>query len=168
MALPISILICGAVSVATLYLMVQHFIRCRRQEGLSLEELDRRSERLVRELKRLSGLQGEQRLAACRTIAEEMRWHSGFLLSIVNDWRYDNREKEDETTEPAIAVYREARELHRMVTRILFLMRFRPSLLKDCHRLREAARQFGRMWEAFSRFCQAQIPNELEGLEPPI
>jgi hypothetical protein len=157
MGLPISIVFFGAIAAATLYMAIVHIFQLRRAEHASLEELDRRSEQLFQELERLDQLQGKERQAACRAIARAMRWESLFLLRIVDDWFYENSRKNAAHAELAVAAFREASALRWMVVRILFLMRFTPSLLNDCHRLREATLQFGRMWTAFQRLWQAQF-----------
>lgn len=167
MGLPISIVILGAMAAATLYVAIVQIFRLHGKQGLDLEELHRRSEQLHYELDRLPEAEGKERLAACRAIAKVMRWESLLLMQITSGWFQYDAETNPEIRAMAVLAWREAWELRRMITRILFLMRFRPSLLHDCHRLREAALQFCRMWSAFSRLCQVQFPDEFGNLELP-
>lgn len=159
MMIGLSFVFCAAVAAASLYFVFLHLFRW--PEQVSMEELDRRSKMLFQEFQRLAGLEGKSkaRKAACRRIAKSMLWQSTFLLRILDEWYHDHHREKHPATERALATSRQAMRLRFMLCKFLFLLRFRPSLLQDCHRLRAATLQFYKMWAAFFRFCQALHPD---------
>lgn len=165
MGLPISFVICGFIAALTVYMAFYYALQIRREEKTDFQEVLRRAENLMATLKKLPELQGKERLTACRAIAEDMCFHSVFLVRMVWGPYASLPEQESEIGKLMLAAIREARELNWQLRCFLLQLRFRPSRVKDCRRrIRRATVQHIRMWKAFLRLWRVQYPDEFRNL----
>jgi hypothetical protein len=167
MGLPISFVICGAIAGLTIYLGIVQTLQVRRLERSSLDEVLRREQEITEGLQKLCELEGAERLVVCRSLANAMGLDASYLLQMVWGPFLDQAEEKAEIRELRLAAIREARAVVRMVKRTSFLMSFRPSLVKDCHRMVETAQQHCRMWIAFLRLWRAEYPDQFGDLAVP-
>jgi hypothetical protein len=164
MGLQISVIICMGVALATLVSLIVGSFKLHRVGNASLEEVLLREREISDGLKKLCELKGPERLALCRSLAKSMQWAAIYLRSMLHD---PLTEQTEEVRQLATAAYTESHELLSTVQRILFRMRFRPLLVKDCHQVLEAAQQHYRMWLAFLRLWRAQYPDRFGDLVIP-
>ncbi|HET9282701.1 MAG TPA: hypothetical protein VFR24_12135 [Candidatus Angelobacter sp.] len=88
------------------------------------------------------------------------------LFYLIHNFALD-RPKDETIHKLSIAASSEVRQVYLMTHWIFFLLRFRPSLLKDCHRVRKVMWRHGQAWLAFLRLLRALYPAEWGHLDVP-
>lgn len=165
MELPISLFIFGLFFAATAYMAIVTALRVRRQGKTDFKEVVHRADNMLATMKKLPELEGKERLAACRTIAEDMRFHSNVLMHMVWGTHTKYPDEKSEIGKLTLAVMRKAAVLNSELSCFIFQLRYRPSRVRDCRRrLRRAVVQWFRMWEAFVRLLRVLYPDDFKGL----
>ncbi len=176
MAIPISQIVCVGMALATIGYSIGLAIYLRRQKN---KNLDIALDDTVERLRKLSALAVklhqsdlQDREAACRQAVGLIRDDCRILFYLVSNCALDHksaidRAKDDRIRKLSIAAASEVRQVYLMTHWIFLLLRFRPSLLKDCHRVTEVMWRHGQAWLAFLRLLRAQYPAEWGHLDVP-
>jgi hypothetical protein len=167
MVLHASFFVClGFATASLLYLIVYSFIR----EGTPDVSFDQAIDRLrliTNEFLKLEQLQGKEREALCRQIAALIREDCRWLVYVINQSCRAEPPKDGEVRELMRAAHVKGLEVYWRVTRLTFLLRFRPALARDCRRVTEAAVQHGETWIAYFRLLRVLYPAEMGHMELP-
>jgi len=167
MVLHASFFVCLVFTTACLlYLIVYSFIR-ERTLDVSFDHTIDRLRRITNEFLKLQQLQGKEREVLCRQIAALIREDCRWLVYVINQACRAEPPKDSEVRELMRAAHVKGLEVYWRVTRLTFLLRFRPALARDCRRVTEAAVQHGETWIVFLRLLLAQYPAEMGHMELP-
>jgi len=167
MVLHASFFVCLILTTACLlYLIVYSFIRERTQD-VSFDQAVGRLRRITKEFLELEQLQGKERETLCRQIAVLIREDCRWLVYVIHQACRAEPPNDGEVRELMRAAHVKGLEVYWKVTRLTFLLRFRPALARDCRRVTEAAVQHGEAWMALFRLLRAQYPAEMGQLELP-
>src|SRR6476646_1149652 len=171
MAIPISQLVCAGMALVTIGYSVGLAIHLFRQKNKTFNIA---FDDTVERLRTLSALAikrqqsgGEERKAACRQAAGLVRDDCRMLFYLVNNFALERPPKDERIHQLSIAASSEVRQVYLMTYWIFLLLRFRPSLLKDCHRITEVMWRHGHAWLAYLRLLRAQYPAELGHMDVP-
>jgi hypothetical protein len=168
MVLHASFFVCFAFTAACLlYLIVYSFIRERTPDVISFDQTIDRLRLITKEFLELQQLQGKEREALCRQIAALIREDSRGLLDFIHQACSAGPPKDGEIRELMRVAHVKGLGVYWKISGILFLLRFRPALARDCRRVTEAAVQHAEAWLAFIRLLRAQYPAETGHLEMP-
>ena len=171
MAIPISQLVCAGMALVTIVYSVGLAIRLYREKN---KTFDNALDETVERLRTLSALaiklqqsKGREREAACRQVAALIRDDCRTLFYLVNSFALDRPPKDERIHKLSIAASSEVRQVYLMTHWIFLLLYFRPSLLKDCHRVRETMWRHAQAWLAYYRLLRAQYPAEFGHMDIP-
>ncbi|HLJ28989.1 MAG TPA: hypothetical protein VKY85_19925 [Candidatus Angelobacter sp.] len=164
MAIPISIYICIGMAMLTIAYGIMHALELRRIESETSGDVLDRARQISEALQKLKELEGKEREASCRAIARAVRNDCDFLLDLVWQPYSDAPPKDKELERLTNEALSQIHHVYRMVNWILFLLRFRPSLVRDCRRVTEAVLRSRQMWIAYARLLRAQYPEEYGSL----
>lgn len=170
MAIPISQIVCAGMALATIGYSIGLAIHLYRQKN---KTFDIAFNDTVERLRTLSALavklqqsEGQDREAACRQAVGLVRDDCRVLFYLVHNFALD-APKNERIRKLSVAASSEVRQVYLMTHWIFLLLRFRPSLLKDCHRVREVMWRHGQAWLACLRLLRAQYPAEWGHLDVP-
>ena len=171
MAIPISQIVCAGMALATIGYSIGLAIYLYRKKN---KTFDIAFDDTVERLRRLSALavklqqsEGQDREAACRQAAALVRDDCRTLFYLVHNFALDRPPRDEKMYKLSVAASSEVRQVYLMTHWIFFLLRFRPSMLKDCHRVTEVMWRHGRAWLACLRLLRAQYPAEWGHLDVP-
>ena len=153
-------------TVCLLYLIVHSFIR-ERTPDVSFDHAIERLRQITNQFLQLEQLHGREREAVCRQIAALIREDCRWLLNFIHRACPAEPPKDSEIRELMRTAHLKGLEVYWRVTGLLFLLRFRPALARDCRRVTEAAVQHGEAWIAYFRLLRAQYPAEMGHMELP-
>jgi len=163
----LSLILCVGIATATMVLFLLDEIERRRLKKYTLDDALRTMEEIRRDFDDLPNLQGKERQAKCKSIAKGMLLNVQFIIQFTFQFRQEDGEENPEIAKLRREVMKDARRLHAALRKLLFLLRFRPESVKDCHRTRAAKIGHLRMWIAFLRFMKAKYPDECATLVIP-
>jgi len=167
MVLHASFFVCLVFTTACLlYLIVYSLIR-ERTPDVSLNHAIDRVRLIANEFLELQQLHGRDREVLCRQIAALIREDCRWLLNFIHHACRAKTHKDDEVRKLMQAAHLKGLGVYWKITGLLFLLRFRPALARDCRRVTEAAAQHGEAWIALFRLLRAQYPAEMGHLELP-
>jgi hypothetical protein len=171
MAIPISQLVCAGMALVTIGYGIALAIHFYREKNKTFDNaLDETVERL-RTLSalavRLQQSEGQEREAACRQAAALVRDDCRTMFYLAHNFALERPPKDERIRKLSIAASSEVRQVYLMTHWIFLLLRFRPSLLKDCHRVREVMWRHGHAWLACLRLLRAQYPVEWGHMDVP-
>ncbi len=167
MVLHASFLVCLALATACLlYLSVYSFIR-ERTPDVSFDHAADRVRRITNKFLELQQAQGKEREALCRQIAALIREDCRLLLSFIDRACSAGPPQDGEIRELMRAAQVQGLVVYWKITGLLFLLRFRPSLARDCRKVTQAALQHAEAWIALLRLLRAQYPAEMGHMELP-
>ena len=167
MVLHASFFVCLVFATACLlYLIVYSFIR-ERTPDVSFDHAADRLRRITNEFLELQQAQGKEREALCRQIAALIREDCRCLLGFIDHACSAEPPQDGEIRELMRAAHVKGLGVYWKITGLLFLLRFRPALARDCRRVTEAAVQHGEAWIALLRLLRAQYPAEMGHIELP-
>jgi hypothetical protein len=163
MAIPISQIVCAGMALVTIGYGIALAIHFYREKH---KTFDNALDETVERLRMLSALaiklhhqsQGQERKAACRQAAGLIRDDCRMLFCLIHNFALDRPPKNQKIHKLSIAAASEVRQVYLMTYWIFFLLRFCPSLLKDCHRVTEVMWRHGQAWLAYLRLLRAQNP----------
>ena len=168
METPISLLICMAVATLTVALGIYlSIVRLRNVKRPTLDEACARNHQIIATLERLSEMNGEERRAACRMVARAIRDDCRFLMGLICEAYLKERPRNEEIKRLQRAAFRETRQVLSSVNWLLILLRFRPSLVKDCSEILDATFRHHDSWFAYIRLLRAQYPDLYGNLSIP-
>ena len=171
MAIPISLLVCAGIALATIGYAIKFSIDLFRTQNKILDNPFAETMERLRQLADLSPklqqCEGKEREAVCRQIAQLIRADCRMLLYLVHHSSLDKLRDDGEISRLGMAAYTQVRDVYLTIHWILLLLRFRPSLLSDCHRVRKTMRHHAHAWLAYFRFLRAQYPAEFGQMELP-
>jgi hypothetical protein len=167
MVLHASFFVCLAFTAACLlYVIVYSFIR-ERTPDVSFDHAADRLRRITNKFLELQQAQGKEREALCRQIAALIREDCRGLLDFIDRACSAGPPQEGEIRELMRAAHVKGIGVYWRITGLLFLLRFRPSLARDCRKVTQAAMQHAEAWIALLRLLRAQYPAEMGPLELP-
>ena len=167
MVLHASFFVCLVFTTACLlYLIVYSFIR-ERTPDVSLDHATERMRLIRNEFLKLQQAQGKEREALCRQIAALIREDCKWLIHVIDQSCRVESAKDDEIRKLMRAAHGKGVGVYWKITGLLFLLRFRPALARDCRRVTEAAMQHSEAWIAYFRLLRAQYPAEMGHMELP-
>jgi hypothetical protein len=159
MVLHASFFICFVFTAACLlYLIVYSFIR-ERTPDISFDRAAERVRRLTNKFLELQQAHSKEREVLCRQIAA--------LINFIDHACSAGPPQNGEIRELMRAAYLRGLGVYWRITVLLFLLRFRPALARDCRKVTLAAMQHAEAWIAFLRLLRAQYPAEMGHLELP-
>ena len=167
MVLHASFFVCLALTIACLlYLIVYSFIR-ERTPDFNFDHAAARMRRITDEFLKLQQTQGKEREALCRQIASLIREDCRYLLSFIDHACSVEPPQDGEIRELMRAAHVKGIGVYLKITGLLFLLRFRPTLARDCRRVTQAAMEHAEAWIAYFRLLRAQYPAEMGHMELP-
>lgn len=170
MAIPVSLLVCLGMALATIGYAIRYTIYLFRAEktfDIALNETPERLRQLCALVPKLQELKGKEREIACRQAARLVREDCRTLLYLINNFCLSGPPKDEEIRRLSIAASTQVRDVYLMTHWIFLLLYFRPSLLKDCRRVRETMWRHGQAWLACFRLLRAQYPAKWGNLDVP-
>lgn len=167
MVLHVSFFVCLAFAAACLlYSLVYSFIR-ERTPDVNFDHAADRLRLITNQFLEFQQAQGKKREALCRQIAGLIREDCRYLLSFIDHACSGEPPKEGEIRELMRAARVKGLGVYWKITGLLFLLRFRPALARDCRKVTQAAMQHAEAWIALLRLLQAQYPAEMGHIELP-
>jgi hypothetical protein len=167
MVLHASFFVCLVFTTACLlYVIVYSFIR-ERTPDVSFNHAADRLRRITNEFLELQQAHGKEREALCRQIAALIREDCRWLLSFIDRACSAGPPQDGEILELMRAAHVKGIGVYWKITGLLFLLRFRPALARDCRKVTQAAMQHAEAWIALLRLLRAQYPAEMGHMELP-
>jgi len=170
MAIPISQIICEGMALATIGYSIGLAIYLYRKKSktfvIAFDDTVERLRTLAALAVKLQQSDLQDREAACGQAAGLIRDDCRMLFYLVHNFALDGP-KDEKIHKLSIAASSEVRQVYLMTHWIFLLLRFRPSLLKDCHRVTEVMWRHGQAWLAFLRLLRAQYPAEWGHMDVP-
>jgi hypothetical protein len=167
METPISLFICVGVAILTLGLYLYHSIVRRHLEPPTLDEASARLQQIAATLEKIPEMNGQERRAACRFIARAIRDDCHFLTYLLYQCYREEDPQNKEVQRLSQVAFHETRQVLSSVNWLLFLLRFRPALVKDCSGIVDATLRYNQSWIAYCRLLRAQYPDLYGNLSIP-
>jgi hypothetical protein len=170
MAIPISQIVCAGMALATIGYSIGFAIYLRRNKNktpdIALDDTVKRLRTLSALAVKLQQSDVQDREMACRQAVGLIRDDCRILSYLVHNFVLDVP-KDERIHKLSIAASSEVRQVYLRTYWIFLLLRFRPSLLKDCHRVTEVMWRHGNAWLAFLRLLRAQYPTVWGHIDVP-